>query len=119
MKTKELRIGNYLHDRNGRLCKVTELNETDFKACALKEAITSLPHKPITLTVERLIKAGVVVRISEISKCGHAYIGLLSLWIDNGKIYYSLINRLVRIETVHQLQNLYYELTGEELEIKL
>lgn len=100
MKVEDLRIGNILQDREGRICVVEEINGAPrfmggqtFKAPAKKGPITALPHSPIPLTEEWINKF-------------QGTEGIPSSY-DGGSIK--------RPEFVHQLQNLYYVLTGKEL----
>ncbi len=64
IKANELRIGNYLYDREGRLCKVglittdRDSHPRGFEAPAIKGGMTALPNKPILLTEEWLLKLG-------------------------------------------------------------
>ena len=58
MESTELRIGNLLHDREGRLCKVEELYTNEFKAPAILGGMTSLPNSPIPLTKDWLVENG-------------------------------------------------------------
>ncbi|MDV3583431.1 hypothetical protein CMU85_18180 [Elizabethkingia anophelis] len=111
MEGKELRIGNYLHDRKGNLCKVIELREDGIYAPAISEAITGLPNKPIELTEEWLLKFGFE---KHGSKWCHS---VLSTNIIKGNGFYmNYVNK--EIKYVHELQNLFYALTNEELTIK-
>ncbi|MDV3749088.1 hypothetical protein CMU21_14745 [Elizabethkingia anophelis] len=125
MEAKELRIGNYLHDRNGNLCKVIELREDGIYAPAIGKATTGLPNKPIELTEEWLLKFGFEIEKSS-SHCiafNESYDHELQLDKEFGKTEncwnitkYGGGYRLIYY--VHQLQNLYFALTGEELTIK-
>ncbi|AQX09837.1 hypothetical protein [Elizabethkingia ursingii] len=141
MKAKELRIGNYLHDRNGNLCKVIELREDGIYAPVIRGAITGLPNKPIELTEEWLLKLGgeklphftvsnsIIIKTKRNQELSFGCIGTPNLMVflqeidpDNG----NKITDLIPIHNwdydkdmyVHQLQNLFFALTGEELTIK-
>jgi hypothetical protein len=119
MKANELRIGNYLFDREDRLCKVEAIdlafidsvvNEA-FKAPAIIGGLTALPHKPIELTEEILLKCEIDEDINlEFDKILGYYVVYLedSFCLNSVKLYH-----------LHQLQNLYHALTNEELEINL
>ena len=123
MKATELRIGNWLIDKrythdseNGRfkvhvrdlqyLTDIKESNECDFE--------------PIPLTEEILLKCGFK------KKRGDKFVlprSFFNIWkIDNltqndyAFCYYCL---QVNLKYLHQLQNLYWCLTGQELEINL
>ena len=112
LKANEIRLGNY-YDHNGEYRQVTP---------SVIEEVWNAERtwcKPIPLTEELLLKMG------------FKYIGGEGYALDNGfSIYSSLRNGWMAIGTklvpnikgvqyIHQLQNLYYALTNEELIIKL
>ncbi len=115
MKANQFRIGNLVQDREGRICEICHLSDNEFRAEALKGAITSLPVSPIPLTEEWLLRMGFVsnpyndtYERNEIKiECDKTK-GTTQLWIVG----------LPHIEHVHSLQNLFFALTGEELKIK-
>jgi hypothetical protein len=103
MKASELRIGNYVYDTLGKV------NIIDL------EAITYIVKEPynqvklIPLTEEWLLKLG-----AKRDKIDNTYyLSELEIMLPNFFRYKTSIIR--RIEYVHQLQNLYFALTGEEL----
>ena len=116
LKVTELRLGNYLFDRNNRLCQVKELGES-IKAPAIKGARTSLPNKPIPLTEDILLRLGFVkkeIGYSKFTEMDQCFL------ISFGK--HTSVNGIKfnnEIKTVHQLQNLFFALTGEELTFKI
>lgn len=110
MKASELRIGNWIR------------GESDHKKrhvqAGLNEIYYSSLFEPIPLTEERLLKFG-------LEKDGPNYIigsivirqektrsGITSNW----KIYFNGIRIKKDLKHVHQFQNLYFALTGEELQ---
>lgn len=111
MKANELRIGNYVLDSEGG--QVTEVMPSDF-------SITVCTYlEPIPLTEEWLIKFGFYY-----NKSFEHY----QLVYDNGSVL--IIEKSIRawiwkfnkvqsikLQHVHQLQNLYFALTGEELKL--
>ncbi|WP_214228615.1 hypothetical protein [Pedobacter sp. B4-66] len=118
MKNNELRIGNIISKR-GTVINVKP--ET-----ILKISRYPLPYKPIQITVEWLLLLG-------FEKTYHSNVRTRFDLIDNAKIGYDFNNygeidgmigfRYVgnyfgHIQYVHQIQNLYFALTGEELEVK-
>lgn len=111
MKSSELRIGNYLYDRNDKLAIVEEINEDDFKAYS--GMATSLLLKPIPLTKEWLMNLGYFP--CSFSENHYSIIGH-RVWQCN-EMFLCDKNGVI-IKHVHQLQNLYFALTGEELTIK-
>lgn len=120
MDSKDLRIGNYVYD----------LMETEFVITAIGQGVTmqnkGLPIisegfsriSPIPLTEEWLVKFG-----WKIGKYQDAY------YLDNLEIYSKdgefTVNdhvancTLCFLKYVHSLQNLYFALTGKELDGKL
>lgn len=119
----ELRIGNYLFDRNNRLCQVKELSES-ITAPAIKGARTSLPNKPIPLSEDVLLRLGFEIDSVDrpilyadykvMNPITHDYMIELKN-VDTGWFYR---NGYFKIDYVHQLQNLYFALCGEELTFK-
>jgi hypothetical protein len=117
MKTSELRINNWvlwkgpLHDENALVLAISK-EELIFK-CGDSALITEC--EPIQLTEEWLLKFG----FENWDK---------NKWVDSNSVltisknddnFSCLINqRDVDILYVHQLQNLYFALTGKELTLK-
>ena len=123
MKANELRIGNYVYDTLGKV------NKIDLEAITY---IVKEPHnqvKPIPLTEEWLLKFDM--------EFTDGFSSSRKLYLNNyendiSKITYSPKEGLLRLSNgdtkgtiliphvkyVHQLQNLYFALTGKELIIK-
>jgi hypothetical protein len=110
MKANELRIGNW-YDHNGVPKQVTpstieEVWNAERSWC-----------KPIPLTEEWLVKFRFVKEIDDL------YLDLSSsflIWFNDDEFLHYKSNQLetiCSIKYVHQLQNLYFALTGEELTI--
>lgn len=126
MEARELRIGNYVFEDYGGVYVVREIRENKILISKSKKAIAVGYKKeeiiPIPLTEEWLLKFGYSIttsnsagkRYSKVVKGVFAADLSLTYWdttIDAGKIF-----RMDRyIKHVHQLQNLYFALTGEEL----
>ena len=127
MKASDLRIGNLVN---------LMLNHEDFETiCVDVTDLINIPHggvyEPIPLTEEILLKLG----FKNIDKGGndfitytdseHNYYLQIDVRKNDGK-YLILDNSfddlrafsMVDIEYVHQLQNLYFALTGNELKYK-
>jgi len=120
IKANELRIGNLVRyeDRNFKIYALSkELPCLD----TIEYGIGVVSYKtiqPIELTEDILIKCGFEWRnehrgVGAIMDFNKQSIGLM----ENGEVRY--LNCWVKLEYLHQLQNLYYCLTGKELEIKL
>lgn len=125
MKANELRIGNWISTSfldEERLMIISEIGEFNV-VCENKETDAQCGFKviyPIPLTEEWLAKFGV----KWIDETGYGWIdgnyhfkakkfknGRIDIWINS-----NLVNNR-KTKYVHQLQNLYFALTGEELKI--
>lgn len=110
MNPKSLRIGNQV-DWNGETAIISQLLESEvvFK-CGEMDLYESI--KPVLLIEEMLMNYGF----------NEFYILEIGLF----KIEYSVENKIfylndigLKLKYLHQLQNLYFALTGEEIKIKL
>ena len=136
MQANELRIGNYVTHGNEKLCKVISIENDkaelsyDGESNGISWHYFKKVHpfiEPIPLTEEWLVKFGfekkedlnskdypfahsIFTKSSKSRLCNEFKIGAN----QNGFHFYSM----VYINYIHQLQNLYFALTGEELEIK-
>jgi hypothetical protein len=135
MKATELRIGNLVYgfgefkDTAAPVCslhsdntlRLTILNQS--VGCFSAELI-----QPILLTEEWLVKMGFELINTHLASGGNYYMYMgvaIDLYVDKGemKLYYftERVDRMdfdYEIKYVHQLQNLYFALNGEELEIE-
>ena len=132
MTAVELRIGN-LVDLGNRIAKVIEINHLACVVVDLEETQDTIEDydrtKPIPLTEEWLLKFGFELE--------HEFTNAYKLYTtkhpyDCSNITYSINEKMLRfsngenkgstliphIKYVHQLQNLYFALTGEELTFK-
>jgi len=130
MKAEELRIGNYVnyndgsgHDDIRKIVGIDQNSVTSIvKGCHFATAIKSNDLiYPIPLSESVLLKCGFVK--DDFSKTYVRYsIGNFNIIHDTDKgifICDGIKYTLVCVQHLHQLQNLYYALTGEELEINL
>lgn len=115
MKAEELRIGNWIYreDWDGLYeTHIVSIKESSFyRVDQYKESF-----HPIPLTEELLIKFGYKLIVDSDydriwMKNNHSLYEFGSLYID------SMLEK--EIESVHQLQNIYYIIEDKELEIKL
>lgn len=100
----ELRIGNWVFNSHGQYVKITTLSK--YKDI---HDISSLC--PVPLTPKILEKAG----FKDLYDNGRY--SLLGFEYYDGKLWFDTSE--VRIEFLHQLQNLYFALIGEEFAIDL
>ena len=122
MKATELRLNNMILDRWGAVATVdtigfestVRISTATYKAesCSINDC------EPIPLTEEWLLKFG-------FKKTSTAYYMEIlndwtSLYFCDGYFEISVSSHAcpIKIDCVHQLQNLFYCLTGEELEVK-
>jgi len=104
MEAKDFRIGNYVQFPSGSIYKVDMLYD-DF--------LSLLYWTPIPLTEEWLLKFGFEIKQG---RFGNEYFGKINLYTaSDKKIVFCYDGYLKGIKYVHQLQNLYFALTGNEL----
>ena len=118
MKAQELRIGNLLSVGADKTTIVTDILTKDFEGWSfLCYGYTESRVSPIPLTEEWLLKFGFSCH-----KNGFYFKDdwFRVYWEDDILFYCWAENNMpeVKLEYVHQLQNLYFTLTGEELTIK-
>ncbi len=126
MKANELRIGNFVasgvsYSKTSSIGKVLEIGnlEREFEQiyCECEESFDWFfkdNYCGIPLTEEWLLKFG-------FDKKDKSYIKNSFLFINNNSIYKFLYKLSIiesEVKYVHQLQNLYFALTGEELTIE-
>ena len=135
LKANELRLNNLLYDNLGRIVKVSEIREEHIvfylsNNSKIKHTINSF--KQIPLTEEWLLKFGFIQcdgKFGEYFKCSK--LDGFRIWFNEnehtswwsiGRKDYDNDDTILIFEnckTLHQLQNLYFALTQEELEIKM
>lgn len=119
MDVRELRIGNLIewNKQPFKVCRIfTDSIENEFWCKPLNEL------HPIPLTEEWLVKLGFEesynssVRLKfdhkENTECGYDFSRVSDKSMEGFRYY----GHYIKIGFVHQLQNLYYSLTGKELE---
>lgn len=128
IQANELRIENYVKDHLGRIQKVAE-TRSDSYICYLSNGI-KLKYKlnttqPIPLTEEWLLKFG-FLDITGVDYILNIDVDFKLLLIPADGFYPQIDKAddngwqsvsLNKIEYVHQLQNLYFALCGEELKL--
>jgi len=115
IQAKDLRVGNIIHNMLvNEIQTIEEIYRESFNASG---CFTTIGYcKPIELTEEWLIKFG----FKEYIRSNGKTYDLKDFWeidYENGKYFISEIE-VMDIKYVHQLQNLYFALTGKELEIR-
>ncbi len=117
----DFRIGNLLYDRNGKLCRVEQLGRESVEAPVTRGAITGLPNSLIPITEEWLLRFGFENRKGDGFKAPtnteHWYFSTRSGFIPNAFKNSIESDGYKGVYYIHQLQNLYFTLTGEELKL--
>ena len=113
MEAKELRIGNYVRWNN---TAVSQMELSDFSNWYNDENSHEYGDfiKPLPLTEEWLLKFG--FKFKEEYK--EFYLKNITLSVRKNFFEFDYYGDIVNIKYVHQLQNLYFALTGEELTLK-
>lgn len=122
MNASELRIGNIVFEplnENKRAFEVYELYHE--KGYDKINHFNAINFEPVALTEEWLLKFDVRKRFDTAyipcysEDCSCAYDLVFDLIKEEPNV---LVYNFKKIKYVHQLQNLYFALTGEELQIK-
>jgi len=113
MKANELRVGNYIYYDN----QLMEVDHSEITDLYFQEDCPF--HKPIPLTEEWLDKFGFKVNDCENYQTEYKYqLNNPFIILDRKDGYFYIDATNLEIKYVHQIQNLYFALIGEELEIK-
>lgn len=104
MEAKELRIGNYVYQDGEFIQGITCLSIYKFD-------MGNINLEPIELTKDWLIKFGYTKEDSNFWFIGHI------VWEYDDGIFICNKNGIT-LKYVHQLQNLYFALTGKELKLQ-
>jgi len=123
MNTNELMIGNLCQDKiSGALLKVTGLKENDISFYVIDRNLFPLQPgwqaEPIPLTEEWLLKFGFEKNDNNQFILMEGSVDILFNKDLNGWTCDGINFSINMTEHVHQLQNLYFALTGEELKLK-
>jgi hypothetical protein len=125
LSANELRIGNLVNyydvDEQGELLNIIDWQ--DLKWLSENEKSFNAVHKPIPLTKEWLLKFGFedkqnCFNLSKREKLGHDFGDFAVSKYDDTQMKVWRGDRYIgvcHIQYVHQLQNLYFALTNEEL----
>jgi hypothetical protein len=110
MDAKELRIGNFVR---------TTITHTNIKITIdeLLEIINEPSEhqlEPIPLTEEWLLKFGFLLDLHHHRRLTYS-LNRITTYMQDGIFWIDLTHDTLEIKHVHQLQNLYFALTGEEL----
>lgn len=120
IQANELRFGNLI-ERNGLVISVIDLTHSwDNEKCIINNKIAN-QYNPIILTGEILEKSGWIWNESCKSYDLYGEPRMNMTFKNNSWIMFNyILNAIIcdRINYLHQLQNLFFSLTGRELQIE-
>lgn len=115
MKATELRIGNHVYRQSDKMV----INRNSVYQIEVVTKQTESKYDPIPLTEEWLIKFGFHYSDDDNEFLELELMHKIKLYADNSNNFSTVVLRLkeneIEIKSVHQLQNLYFALTGKEL----
>jgi hypothetical protein len=123
MNAKELRIGNFLEGKNG-IVKVTRIFDEDHVGIGAGDPYFVSGEnpclKPIELTEEILLKFGFDKKSNNVY---FILVGKCLLEYNNVHHFLDIVKRVnfdidIEIKYVHELQNVFFAITGSEIEFK-
>lgn len=113
IKAIELRIGNY-YQENGTIYRTTPDDITNLMRCESRKVKSDM--QPIPLKEELLYKCG----FRKDNNSGKFHAAHIEICFSNGESFGMTGNApIYNLKCLHHLQNIYYDLTGIELEVKL
>lgn len=126
MNARELRIGNLINyriqdnlDEKKDWFEVSEIDATDL---AVLENNIDYDYQPIPLTEEWLVRFGFELQPMKHDLREWYFIEDGKFSMNNARGFWShspiYLEDVIGIKYIHQLQNLFYALTGKELELK-
>jgi hypothetical protein len=124
IKASEFRIGNLIHYqiKETRQWEVVAVNATDFPFLQLAEKNDSVEvhYKPILIMPDLIVKSGFIKPIVDGKEIPFYKKSRYTIFeLTPGVFEFSVDGSIIfkKLEYLHQLQNLYYFLTGDELVI--
>lgn len=117
MKANELRIGNIIADNKGNeetVHKLAHYNEVLHQINDMDEGY----YNPIPLTEYWLVRLGFERKPADNSDFYFQFGHIKIFGYDANGYFTNQLVRQIKINHIHQLQNLYFALTGEELVLK-
>jgi predicted GNAT superfamily acetyltransferase len=117
LRAEELRIGNWVINYKDTPTQILEWSGNEAYLTQGRKAYGIKTSRPIELTEEWLVKFGFESNNSSsnfLTYYNERYDYRIEIYQD-GDVWF---DELRKIQHVHQLQNLYFALTGEELTLK-
>lgn len=120
LQSKDLRIGNLLYNENKEVKEVVKIGFKRVWIGKIEEywdAVDFNDTSAIPLTIERLIAFGAKEVMPKRGVAKEFTLKTVRIEMSNSG-WFSYKNSKKVIQYVHELQNLYFALRGEELELK-
>lgn len=116
--TKDIRMGNLVLDKHGKPSRVSEIAKTGIKVEGGPGTYRQYAGEfsPININAEWLIKLGLKMGGPNINATNFSIDGFGVSYHYDDSGYYS---HNAKLSFVHQIQNLYYALTGKELKVNM
>lgn len=119
MEASELRIGNFISDRVASDSFCAEVKKLDYSRCYYGQFHSFYSDlKPIPITEEWLIKFGFDLVVKEGNQNEFRVYSLNQITYNTNHGWWWKHHLDLQPKYIHQLQNLYFALTGKELKIK-
>jgi hypothetical protein len=125
LKPNELRIGNWVHhklnwshrnDQNALKEFDFQIDERDFHGYCECTLLFESDLEPILINEDWLLKIGFIK--TDLGYEINTFVLKFICWNETQYFYGSITDIIVEIHYIHQLQNLYFAITGKELTLK-
>ena len=120
LKEKELRMGNHI-EFDSKIFTVKEIRDKSITVIGRNgySQLSIIYVNPIPLTEDILVKLGFEIENDNLFDDWSVFTkGNLAIYYDSSKDRFIYLETSIQIKHVHQLQNLYFALCGEELTFK-
>lgn len=119
MEAKNLRIGNFVSDANASDSFFAKVRRLDYSRCYYGQFHSAYSDlKPIPITEDWLIKFGFDLVVKEGNQGEFRVYQLNEITYNTNHGWWWRHQLAVQPKYIHELQNLFFALTGTELELK-
>jgi hypothetical protein len=119
MEAKELRIGNYVNiglKSSDLITDYDAITASGLMDLQVNKERSSFIYEPISLTQEWLLKFGFVLDLDS-HRTTYLSKHKITTYMQDGIFWCDILWDCLELKHVHQLQNLYFALTNEELKL--
>jgi len=119
MEAKNLRIGNFISDANASDSFFAQVKKLDYSRCYYGQFHSAYSDlKPIPISEEWLIKFGFVLVVKQGNQGEFRVYQLNEITYNTNHGWWWKHHLTVQPKYIHELQNLFFAITGTELELK-